>query len=389
MASNRIRRKKRCNVRRFTGCMSVWVRRWCRLRATKCRSLPVRHPQRASAHTGSGRAVRRVPYGAGVSHRAGLANDGAGARDAGSGGYRGPQAWCAALHAVAERQAAAFRRPDGDAARRGRRLAVPGGERLAQGRRLRPHREPLARRHHLRKAEDQALLALQGPAAVRAGTACTRCGGSCLHDRRAHAIRRHGLPYFPLGLHRRGRLRDFHCCRACRSHGSRIAGRAGSARPSASAPATRCGWKRASASTATTSTRPPRRLRPGWRGPSASAAARMAASPARIASCASLKDGPPRRRVGLLLDGRAAARENADIFDGAAASSIGHVTSGAFSAQPRPPHRHGLRRSAVRRARHAALPLVIRGTPHPAASCPMPFVPHGYIRKPKLKGIAT
>ena len=53
-----------------------------------------------------------------------------------------------------------------------------------------------------------------------------------------------------------------------------------------------------------------------------------------------LADGPARIRVGLKLEGRAAARTGTKVLD-AAGNVIGVVTSGAFG-QPRLPHRHGL-----------------------------------------------
>jgi aminomethyltransferase len=110
---------------------------------------------------------------------------------------------------------------------------------------------------------DRALLALQGPKAV---TALARLNPGVaalvLHDRRRlHAGRRRLLRH-PLGLHRRGRLRDLGARRPGRGAGRGAAGPARGASPPAWARATRCAWKPACACTATTSTPHQPRSRP-------------------------------------------------------------------------------------------------------------------------------
>ena len=91
-----------------------------------------------------------------------------------------------------------------------------------------------------------------------------------------------------------------------------------------------------------------------------------------------LTNGPSRRRVGLLLDGRQPAREGAEIAtkDGVI---IGNVTSGGFSPTLQRPVAMGYVASA-HAARDTQLDIVVRGKPLPAVVFPMPFVPHRYKR---------
>jgi aminomethyltransferase len=91
-----------------------------------------------------------------------------------------------------------------------------------------------------------------------------------------------------------------------------------------------------------------------------------------------LKDGVTRRRVGLLLDGRSAARENADIFDGHG-QLLGRVTSGAFSPSLNQAIAMGYVAAEFAKP-GTSVTLIIRGKPAPARVVSMPFVPHGYIR---------
>ena len=91
-----------------------------------------------------------------------------------------------------------------------------------------------------------------------------------------------------------------------------------------------------------------------------------------------LAEGTPRRRVGLALDGRMAAREGATIMSGN--ESVGVVTSGGFS----PSLQHPIAMGYVDAA-HAepgtTLEIEMRGKLLPATVVPMPFVPHRYHRK--------
>ncbi|MGX7893942.1 glycine cleavage system aminomethyltransferase GcvT [Tsuneonella sp. HG222] len=91
-----------------------------------------------------------------------------------------------------------------------------------------------------------------------------------------------------------------------------------------------------------------------------------------------LTEGTPTRRVGLALEGRAAAREGAEVFSGDA--KVGTVTSGGFA----PTLGHPIAMAYVDAAHAAegtALELEVRGKRLPARVVPMPFVPHRYHRK--------
>jgi aminomethyltransferase len=86
-----------------------------------------------------------------------------------------------------------------------------------------------------------------------------------------------------------------------------------------------------------------------------------------------------RIRVGLLVEG-APAREGAEILD-AAGAAIGKVTSGGFSPSLNRPIAMGYVPPA-----HAApgtkLAVSLRGRAQAATVTPLPFVPHRYFRKP-------
>jgi aminomethyltransferase len=88
-------------------------------------------------------------------------------------------------------------------------------------------------------------------------------------------------------------------------------------------------------------------------------------------------EGTARRRVGLTLEGRMAAREGAKVVSGD--KEIGVVTSGGFS----PSLQHPIAMAYVDTA-HAAdgttLEIEMRGKRLPAKVVPMPFVPHRYHR---------
>ena len=91
-----------------------------------------------------------------------------------------------------------------------------------------------------------------------------------------------------------------------------------------------------------------------------------------------IAQGASRKRVGILPEGRAPARENTDVTD-AKGGLIGKVTSGGFGPTVGGPICMGY----VDRA-HAGegteLALLVRGTPRPARVAPLPFVPHRYKR---------
>ena len=91
-----------------------------------------------------------------------------------------------------------------------------------------------------------------------------------------------------------------------------------------------------------------------------------------------IAQGAPRKRVGILPQGRAPARENTDVTD-AKGGLFGRITSGGFGPTLGGPICMGY----VDRA-HAAegteLALLVRGTPRPGRVAPLPFVPHRYKR---------
>ncbi len=90
-----------------------------------------------------------------------------------------------------------------------------------------------------------------------------------------------------------------------------------------------------------------------------------------------LADGAPRRRIGLALDGRMAAREGAVVYSGD--SEVGVVTSGGFS----PSLQHPIAMATIdtaSAAHGATLEIEMRGKRLDARVVPMPFVPHRYHR---------
>jgi len=92
---------------------------------------------------------------------------------------------------------------------------------------------------------------------------------------------------------------------------------------------------------------------------------------------AALRNGPERKRVGLALEGRLAAREGATVHAGDA--EVGRVTSGGYS--PCLGHPIAMAYVAAEHAAEgAALELDVRGRRIPARVVPLPFVPHRYHR---------
>ena len=95
-----------------------------------------------------------------------------------------------------------------------------------------------------------------------------------------------------------------------------------------------------------------------------------------------IAEGAPRKRVGLLPEGKAIAREGAEIvIEG---KTVGKVTSGGFAP--------GLERAVAMGyvdkapfgdkgpANGTKVELMVRGKPVPAEIVPMPFVKHAYYR---------
>ena len=91
-----------------------------------------------------------------------------------------------------------------------------------------------------------------------------------------------------------------------------------------------------------------------------------------------LAEGPRRRRVGILPDGRAPAREGTAVLDENGAN-IGTVTSGGFGPTAGGPVAMGyVAFEAADIGRPVA--LLVRGKPRPATIVRLPFVPHTYHR---------
>ncbi|MDI1282777.1 MAG: glycine cleavage system aminomethyltransferase GcvT [Reyranella sp.] len=90
-----------------------------------------------------------------------------------------------------------------------------------------------------------------------------------------------------------------------------------------------------------------------------------------------IAEGSPRKRVGLLPEGKAIAREGAEIAIGG--KVVGIVTSGGFA----PTLGRAIAMGYVERSQSSngtKVELVVRGKPVPAEIVPMPFVKHAYYR---------
>jgi aminomethyltransferase len=93
-----------------------------------------------------------------------------------------------------------------------------------------------------------------------------------------------------------------------------------------------------------------------------------------------LQDGPARKRVGLLIEGKAPARDGTEILD-ESGRKVGIVTSGGFGPTVGGPIAMGYVETALS-APDTKLTLVVRGKNLAAKVVPLPFVPHRYFRKP-------
>ncbi|WP_439527782.1 glycine cleavage system aminomethyltransferase GcvT [Pannonibacter sp.] len=94
-----------------------------------------------------------------------------------------------------------------------------------------------------------------------------------------------------------------------------------------------------------------------------------------------LAEGPARKRVGLKLDGRAPAREGAEIKV-PGGDTVGIVTSGGFGPTAGVPVAMGYV-AAAHAAPGTKLALLVRGKELEATVVEMPIVPHRYFRAPK------
>jgi aminomethyltransferase len=92
-----------------------------------------------------------------------------------------------------------------------------------------------------------------------------------------------------------------------------------------------------------------------------------------------LADGPIRKRVGLLVEGRQPVREGAMVVDGEG-NEVGKVTSGGFSPSLEAPIAMAYVPLALA-APGTPITLAQRGKIFASRVAPMPFVPHRYHRK--------
>jgi aminomethyltransferase len=93
---------------------------------------------------------------------------------------------------------------------------------------------------------------------------------------------------------------------------------------------------------------------------------------------AALKHGPARKRIGIRFEGRAIAREGAEIID-AAGAIVGKVTSGGFGPSVGAPIAMGYI-EARHAAPGAAIGIMVRGKSLAATVAALPFHPHSYYR---------
>jgi aminomethyltransferase len=95
-----------------------------------------------------------------------------------------------------------------------------------------------------------------------------------------------------------------------------------------------------------------------------------------------LREGPPRLRVGILPEGRAPAREGAEIVDPASGKVIGKVTSGGFGPSVNGPVAMGYIAKEFS-AYGAPLHLIVREKAVAACVAVLPFIPHRYFKSAK------
>jgi aminomethyltransferase len=103
--------------------------------------------------------------------------------------------------------------------------------------------------------------------------------------------------------------------------------------------------------------------------------------PAAEAIMQQVTSGARRKRVGIRPEGRAPAREGAEIAD-KNGRVIGHITSGGFGPSLNAPVAMGHVETAFA-ADGTEIDLLVRGKPLAARVAPMPFVPHRYKRATK------
>ncbi len=97
---------------------------------------------------------------------------------------------------------------------------------------------------------------------------------------------------------------------------------------------------------------------------------------------AQILNPPERLRVGLVVDGRAPAREGCEIQEPGKNRPVGVVTSGTFSPTLNHPIAMGYVEPAFADP-DQPLNLMVRGRPVPARVTPLPFVSHRYEKQKK------
>ena len=93
-----------------------------------------------------------------------------------------------------------------------------------------------------------------------------------------------------------------------------------------------------------------------------------------------IDQGPPRLRLGFLLEGKAHAREGSEIVT-PGGQTIGRITSGGFAPSLGRPVAMGYA-DAAHAAPGTQVCLIVRGKPLAAKIVSLPFVPHRYFRGP-------
>jgi aminomethyltransferase len=91
-----------------------------------------------------------------------------------------------------------------------------------------------------------------------------------------------------------------------------------------------------------------------------------------------LAEGPARRRVGILPDGRQPARDHTEVQD-ISGKKLGEITSGGFGPSIGGPVAMGYVGASAAKP-GTALTLLVRGKPQPAKTAALPFVKHNYKR---------
>ncbi len=94
---------------------------------------------------------------------------------------------------------------------------------------------------------------------------------------------------------------------------------------------------------------------------------------------AQIASGPARRRVGILPEGRAPAREHTEITHDD--RTIGRVTSGGFGPSLGGPIAMGYVEAGFA-SPGTVVQLMVRGTPRPARVAALPFIPNRHFRPP-------